>query len=390
MQVASRMEAITPFYVMELLSRAKQLEAEGRDIIHMEIGEPEFATPESIIRAGIDYIKAGLVKYTPAAGLPELRQKISDYYLQRYHVQVPVERIFVTPGASGAFLLALGVAINAGDEILLSDPCYPCNQNFIHLFSGIVKSIPVFAQTDYQLSLQLLQHYWRDQTRGVVVASPSNPTGTIINSIELKKMIDYVVAKQGVFLSDEIYHGLVYEEGVASALEFSNQVFVINSFSKYFGMTGWRAGWLIVPETYVQATEKLAQNIFISTSSHSQYAALAAFDKQTLQILEVRRKDFKLKRDFLYNALLKMGFDILVKPAGAFYIYADCSQLTHDSWQFAKDLLEQEGLAITPGKDFGENDCEKYCRFSYTASMENIKKAMIRLQRFIVSQQKDI
>jgi len=183
-------------------------------------------------------------------------------------------------------------------------------------------------------------------------------------------MIDYVVAKQGVFLSDEIYHGLVYEEGVASALEFSNQVFVINSFSKYFGMTGWRAGWLIVPETYVQATEKLAQNIFISTSSHSQYAALAAFDKQTLQILEVRRKDFKLKRDFLYNALLKMGFDILVKPAGAFYIYADCSQLTHDSWQFAKDLLEQEGLAITPGKDFGENDCEKYCRFSYTASME--------------------
>lgn len=244
MQVASRMEAITPFYVMELLGRAKQLEAEGRDIIHMEIGEPEFATPDPIINAGINYIKTGQVKYTPAAGLPELRQKISDYY----QVNVPIERIFVTPGASGAFLLALGVAMNADDEILLSDPCYPCNQNFIRLFSGLVKSIPVFAQTDYQLSLELLQHYWQDQTRGVVVASPSNPTGTIINSTELKRMIDYVVAKQGIFLSDEIYHGLIYEEGVVSALEFSDQVFVINSFSKYFGMTGWRAGWLIVPD----------------------------------------------------------------------------------------------------------------------------------------------
>jgi len=185
------------------------------------------------------------------------------------------------------------------------------------------------------------------------------------------------------FLSDEIYHGLVYEAGVASALEFSDQVFVINSFSKYFGMTGWRAGWLIVPETYVQATEKLAQNIFISTSSHSQYAALAAFDKETLQVLEARRKDFKLKRDFLYNALLQMGFNIPVKPVGAFYIYADCSQFTNDSGQFAKNLLEQEGLAITPGKDFGENNSGKYCRFSYTASLKNIEKAMIRLQRFI-------
>jgi len=390
MQVASRMEAITPFYVMALLKRAKQLEAEGRDIIHMEIGEPEFVTPDPIIKAGIDYIKTGQINYTPAAGLPELRQKISDYYQQCYQVDVPIERIFVTPGASGAFLLALGVAINAGDEMLLSDPCYPCNQNFIRLFSGLVKSIPVFAQTNYQLSLELLQQYWQNQTRGVLVASPSNPTGTIINSTELKQMIEYVAAKQGVFLSDEIYHGLVYEEGGTSALEFSDQVFVINSFSKYFGMTGWRVGWLIVPDTYVQATEKLAQNIFISTSSHSQYAALAAFDKQTLQTLETRRKDFKLKRDFLYNALLEMGFKIPVRPAGAFYIYADCSQFTDDSWQFAKDLLETEGVAITPGKDFGENDCEKYCRFSYTASLKNIEKAMIRLHRFIISQQEDV
>ncbi len=384
MQVASRMETITPFYVMELLSRAKQLEAEGRDIIHMEIGEPEHTTPKPIIEAGVDYIRAGKVNYTPAAGLPELRQKISNYYRHCYQVDVPIERIFITPGASGAFLLALGVAMNAKDEILLSDPCYPCNQNFIRLFSGLVRTVPVFPNTDYQLSLELLQQYWCEQTQGVLVASPSNPTGTIINATELKQMIAYVVAKQGVFLSDEIYHGLVYEKGVASALEFSDQVFVINSFSKYFGMTGWRAGWLIVPEIYRQATEKLAQNIFISTSSHSQYAALAAFDKETLQVLEERREDFKLKRDFLYNALLRMGFYIPVKPAGAFYIYADCSRFTDDSWQFAKDLLEVAGVAITPGKDFGKNNDRKYCRFSYTASLHNIEKAMARLQQFIL------
>jgi len=321
MQVASRMEAITPFYVMELLRRAKQLEAQGRNILHMEIGEPEFATPKPIIDAGVAYIKSGHVKYTPAAGLPELRQKIADYYWQCYQVTVPIERIFITPGASGAFLLALGVSLNPGDEVLLSDPCYPCNQNFIRLFDAKVKHVPVYA---------------------------SNPTGTIISANELEKCIHFVNNKQGVLFSDEIYHGLVYEDGVASALEFSDQVFVINSFSKYFGMTGWRAGWLIVPEVYTQAIEKLAQNIFISTPSHSQYAALAAFDPETLQELELRRQDFAEKRDFLYAHLVRLGFNIPVKPAGAFYIYADCSQFTDNSQQFAQQLLETEGLAVTP------------------------------------------
>ena len=383
MQIADRMEMITPFYVMELLRRAKQLEAEGRDIIHMEIGEPDFATPEPITKAGLAYIKEGQVKYTPAAGLPELRQKIADFYFQRYKVTVPIERIFITPGASGAFLLALGVSLNPGDEVLLSDPCYPCNQNFIRLFAGNVKHVPVYADTAYQLSVDLLQQHWQAQTQGVLVASPSNPTGTIIQAAELGKIINFVTQKQGLFFSDEIYHGLVYESGIASALEFSDQVFVINSFSKYFGMTGWRAGWLIVPEAFIEATEKLAQNIFISTSSHSQHAALAAFNEQTLQELENRRQDCAKKRNFLYESLLHLGFKIPVKPAGAFYIYADCSQFTDNSQQFAEQLLEVEGVAVTPGKDFGQNNSDKYLRFAYTGSMQKMQQAMQRLERFI-------
>jgi len=383
MQVANRLDDITPFYVMELLRRAKQLEAQGRNIVHMEIGEPDFATPELITQAGVEYLKKGQVKYTPAAGLLELRQKISDFYWQQYKVAVPMERIFITPGASGAFLLAMGVSLNSGDELILSDPCYPCNKNFIRLFDGTVRQVPVYADTAYQLSEALLKEHWQASTRGVLIASPSNPTGSIIQADELAKTIDFVLAKQGLFFSDEIYHGLVYEQGVASALEFSDQVFVMNSFSKFFGMTGWRIGWLIVPEMFVQATEKLAQNIFISTSSHSQYAALAAFDKDTLAELELRRQDFSVKRDFLYQQLVDIGFKVPIKPSGAFYIYADASAFTHNSQLFAEQLLEVEGLAVTPGKDFGLNEHEIYLRFAYTGTMATIKEGMQRLKRFV-------
>jgi len=377
------MSEITPFYVMSLLARAKELEAQGKDIIHMEIGEPDLDTPELITQAAMDYIKQGQVKYTPAAGLPALRQKISDFYQQRYQVQVPMERIFITPGASGAFLLALGVSLNAGEEVLLSDPCYPCNQNFVRLFGGQVRKVPVYSDTDYQLSADLVEQYWTEKTAAVVVASPSNPTGTLIKRDVFRGLVERVEEKSGVLLSDEIYHGLVYEEGVSSALEFTDKAFVINSFSKYFGMTGWRAGWLIVPDALVEATEKLAQNIFISTASHAQYAAVAAFEEQTLQELEMRRKDFSKKRDFLYTELVRLGFKIPVKPMGAFYIYADCSALTSSSQLFAERLLEVAGVAVTPGKDFGENASEQYIRFSYTATLERISEAMQRLEGFI-------
>ncbi len=383
MQVAKRMEAITPFYVMELLRRAKQLEAGGRHIIHMEIGEPDYGTPEPITEAGLAYIKKGQVKYTPAAGLPALRQKIAQFYWDQYQVKVPAERIFITPGASGAFLLALGVSLNPDDEILLADPSYPCNQNFIQLFAGVAKYVPVYADTAYQLSADLVQQHWHAKTRGVLIASPSNPTGTIISKSELEKIVKFVDVQQGLLLSDEIYHGLVYEPGTASVLQYSEQAFVINSFSKYFGMTGWRIGWLVVPEQFVSVTEKLAQNIFISTSSHSQHAALAAFDEDTLLELERRRLDFEKKRDFLHINLLRLGFKIPVKPAGAFYIYADCRSFSNDSQQFAEQLLEVEGVAVTPGKDFGQNNCNHYLRFAYTSSMQDITEAMQRLEHFI-------
>ncbi|HEY8159476.1 MAG TPA: pyridoxal phosphate-dependent aminotransferase [Methylobacter sp.] len=382
-RLAKRIRGISPFYVMELLRRAKQLEAQGKDIIHMEIGEPDFATPQPIIDAGINHLKAGDVKYTPAAGLPELREKISEFYQKRYSVAVDKKRIFVTPGASGAFLLALGASLNPAEELLMADPCYPCNSNFVKLFDGKARTIPVDATTRYQLTAPRIKQHWTKTTKGVLIASPSNPTGTIIAPEHLKQAIHTVNELGGCFYSDEIYHGLVYGDYAPSALEFSDNVFVINSFSKYFGMTGWRVGWLIVPEEFVDATEKLAQNIFIATATHSQYAALAAFEESTLVELEQRRAEFEARRNFLYDALLRLGFEIPIKPDGAFYIYANCSKFTDDSHQFALDLLEAEGVAITPGKDFGSNEANHYVRFAYTTSIDRMAVAMQRLERFI-------
>lgn len=382
-RLAKRTQYITPFYVMDLLNRAKQLERQGVDVIHMEIGEPDFATPQQVTDAGIRFISTGEVKYTPAAGAVELREKISDFYKQRYGVVVDKSRIFITPGASGAFLLAFGVSLNAGEEVLMSDPCYPCNTNFVNLYAGKAKTIPVDASSQYQLSADLITQHWGVATKGALIASPSNPTGTIISPAALEAAVGAVNKLGGCFYSDEIYHGLVYDEKAASALEFSDNVFVINSFSKYFCMTGWRIGWLIVPDEFVEATERLAQNIFISTPSHSQYAAIAAFQQDTIEELERRRIEFAARRDFLYDYLIRLGFKIPVKPAGAFYIYADCSMFTDDSYQFAIDLLEQEGVAVTPGKDFGENNANYAIRFSYTISLDKLAAAMQRLENFI-------
>jgi aspartate/methionine/tyrosine aminotransferase len=382
-RLAKRTSDIAPFYVMELLGRAKQLEMQGRDVIHMEIGEPDFATPKAIVDAGIKQLQTGNIKYTPAAGLPELREKIADFYQTRYAVKVDKERIFVTPGASGAFLLALGVSVNPSDEILMADPCYPCNSNFVKLFDGKAVTLPVDAATSYQLTPGLIEQHWSTSTKGVLIASPSNPTGTLIEPEVFKQCIQSVNERGSCFYSDEIYHGLIYGKHAPSALEYSSNTFVINSFSKYFGMTGWRVGWLIVPDEFVEATEKLAQNIFIATPTLSQYAALAAFDVQTLDQLETRRDKFASRRDFLYDELVKLGFEIPVKPHGAFYIYANCAKFTGDSYQFALALLEAEGVAITPGLDFGINQAHHHVRFAYTTSIEHMTVAMQRLERFI-------
>lgn len=381
--VAERMNGISAFYVMELLQRAKQLEQQGRDIIHMEIGEPDFPTPTAVIEAGERLLKTGEVKYTPAAGLPELRAAIADFYRRQYLVDLDPARVFVTPGASGAFLLAFGISLNPGQQVMMADPCYPCNDNFVRLFDGQTGFVNVDAATDYQLTAHLIAKHWHANTKGVLIASPANPTGTLIGDHQLAKAIAEVENRGGCFYSDEIYHGLVYDQPATTALKHSDQVFVINSFSKFFGMTGWRVGWLIVPEDFIEAAEKLAQNIFISTPTHSQHAALASFSADNLAELERRRQEFQRRRDFLYDNLLKLGFSVACKPQGAFYIYADVSQFTDDSFQFARDLLEQEGVAVTPGRDFGQFEANKYIRFAYTASIDRMAAALQRLERFI-------
>lgn len=381
--IARRMHGISSFYVMELLQRAQQLEKQGVDVIHMEIGEPDFPTPQAVLEAGDVCLKSGQIKYTAAAGMPELRRAIADYYAQDYGVSLDPRRVFITPGASGAFLLAFGISLNPGERIMISDPCYPCNDNFVRLFDGETQFVAVDAANRFQLTAADIAQHWQPNTSGVLLASPANPTGTLITPLALQQAIEQTEQLGGCFYSDEIYHGLVYDEPATTALSISEQAFVINSFSKYFGMTGWRIGWLVVPDHCIDAAEKLAQNIFISTSSHSQMAALASFSPDNRAELRQRCQQFHARRDFLYQALLDLGFGVPCKPEGAFYVYADCSAFTDDSFAFARQLLEAEGVAVTPGKDFGSHEAEKYIRFAYTASIDRMAAALTRLERFI-------
>ena len=382
---ASRTRDIAPFHVMELFARAKALEASGRDIVHMEVGEPNFPTPEPIVRAAQQAIAEGKVFYTPALGLPELRQAIADFYQSRYGVTVPMQRIVVTAGASGALTLALACLAEPGHEWLLTDPGYPCNRHFVRVFEGIPVSIPVGPETNFQPTPALLERYWNERSDGLIVASPANPTGTMLNAAELSALHTSVAARQGHFIVDEIYHGLTYEGDALTALSISDDLWVVQSFSKYFQMTGWRLGWLVVPEAYQRDVEKLAQNLFISPPTPAQYAALAAFTPETLAILEARRAEFKRRRDFLAPALESIGFRLTAKPQGAFYLYCDSSTLAPDSFALATRLLTEAGVATTPGLDFGHNAPEKHLRFAYTTDVERLGEASERLRRFFGS-----
>lgn len=382
-QIAQRMDDIQPFYVMDLLARAKELEAQGRSIIHLEIGEPDFATAEPIIAAGQRALQNKQTHYTPALGLPELRQAIADYYQQQFSVQVPASRIAITPGASGALQLALSVLLNPGDGVLMADPTYPCNRHFVRLLEGQNQIVAVDDKTNFQLNANLIEQNWNKQTKAAMVATPSNPSGTIITKNEMQAMIHAVQSKSGMLLVDEIYQGLVYDAENYTALSLSPDIFIINSFSKYFGMTGWRLGWMVVPEQYMTAIDRLAQNIFLAPPTLSQYAALAAFSDESLCIQNQRRDEFKKRRDYLRPALHSLGFEIKAEPQGAFYLYANCSRFTDDSYQFVYQLLEQAGVAVTPGIDFGANKAEQYCRFAYTRPVEVLAEAVDRLSRFL-------
>jgi aspartate/methionine/tyrosine aminotransferase len=384
--LARRMAGIEPFHVMDILARARRMDAGGADVVHMEVGEPDFTTPDPIVAAGIRALEEGKTHYTPATGLPALREAISGYYASRFGEPVDPARIVVTPGASGALQLLLAALVNPGDRVLMPDPGYPCNRHMVRLFDGEAVSPGVKASQDFSLANDQVIRHWDSHTRALMVATPANPTGRLLSLEQLEQLYNAVLAPGGAFIVDEIYQGLVYEQPVETALSLGeDNLFVVNSFSKFFGMTGWRLGWVVAPRAYVPALDRLAQNIFLAAPTMSQYAALAAFHPETLDILEQRRKIFQQRRDYLYQALTDLGFRIHGKPEGAFYLYADASRFSDDSFAFARQLLEQARVAVTPGRDFGSYRSEKFLRFAYTTDMGRLEQGIERIRAFLAS-----
>jgi aspartate/methionine/tyrosine aminotransferase len=379
---AARVDAIAPFHVMAILARAKALEAAGRDIIHLEIGEPDFPTPQPIVEAGIAALRAGHTHYTAALGLPSLREAIARFHDSRWHATIDPQRIVVTPGASGALLLALGLLAGPGDEVLMADPGYPCNRHFAEFCDARAATIPVDAANGFQLTLDLINQHATPATRAVLISSPSNPTGTAVSPDELGRIHDWCRTHGVALIVDEIYLALTYD-GTENTASHWDDVFVINSFSKYFLMTGWRLGWLTAPAWAMPALERLAQNLYLAASTPAQHAALAAFLPTTLDILEMRKHELRARRNFLLPALRERGFVIPTTPQGAFYLYADCSRFTSDSQAFASQLLELAGIAVTPGIDFGSHHAARHMRFAYTQPLPRLVEAMARLDRFL-------
>ena len=382
-RVAQRMAHIAPFEVMEIQTAARKLERQGKDVIHMEIGEPDFSTPQPIIDAAIKALKDKPMFYTSALGILPLREAIAHFYWNKYHIKISSDRIIVTAGSSAALLMTMGVLLNAGDEVLMADPGYPCNRHFVRAMEGVPKTIPVGPESDYQLAARHIAANWRERSVAALVASPSNPTGTLISPEELRRIHAEVVSRGGTLIVDEIYQGLTYGVAPSTALSISDDMFVINSFSKYFQMTGWRLGWLVVPSAYAREVEKLAQNLFISPSTPAQYAALAAFDVETTNIVEQRRIEFQVRRDFLMPALRSVGFGIAVEPQGAFYIYAQSDKLSEDSFTLCRRILQDAHVAITPGKDFGTHAPEKHIRIAYTQTIPRLTQAIERINRLL-------
>ena len=384
---SARSRAIEPFHVMALLARANELQAQGRDVIHLEIGEPDFTTAAPIVAAGQAALAAGYTRYTAARGLPQLREAIARFYEQRYQVCIDPERVLITPGASGALLLASSLLVDPGKHWLLADPGYPCNRHFLRLIEGAAQLVPVGPEVRYQLNGDLVERYWDRDCVGALVASPANPTGTVLTRDELAGLSGALKARGGHLVVDEIYHGLTYGVDAASVLEVDDEAFVLNSFSKYFGMTGWRLGWLVAPENAIPELEKLAQNLYISAPTMAQHAALACFEPATLEILEARRAEFARRRDFLLPALRELGFNIAVVPEGAFYLYADISAFGGDAFAFCRHMLETQFVAITPGLDFGRHQAGHHVRFAYTQDLPRLEAAVGRIARGLQSWQ---
>jgi len=387
LQVAGRVDAIEPFRVMEMVKAAAAMTRAGRDVISMSVGEPDFTAPDVVASAAMAAIQAGSTQYTESLGLPALREAISGWYAGHWGQDVDPRRIVITAGASAGLLLACAALVDAGDEVLMPDPCYPCNRHFVTSFGGKPVLVPSGPESRYQLTAEHLDQHWNERTRGVIVASPSNPTGTAMTAAQSAALLAGVRARGGFAIVDEIYQGLSYGERPTSALAFGDDIITVNSFSKYFSMTGWRLGWLVVPEALVPTVEKLAQNLFICAPTIAQHAALACFTPEAIAIFESRRLEFQRRRDFLVPALRELGFQVPVLPDGAFYVYADISGLAHpdagDSTAFGMAVLKQAEVAIVPGDDFGFAAPKRHVRFSYAAKYERIEQAVERLAKLL-------
>lgn len=372
---------------------AQELAHTASPMIFLNIGEPDFTAPPLVQQAASRAIAQGSTQYTQATGLPALRERISQWYASRFGAQVAASRIIITAGASGALQLACLALIEAGDEILMPDPSYPCNRHFVSAAEGTAVLIPTTADERFQLTKDKVQAAWNPKTRGVLLASPSNPTGTSIAPEELQRIHEFVQRQGGITLVDEIYLGLSYEEhfghsALAMPGELGQSVISINSFSKYFSMTGWRLGWLVVPEALVPVIERIAQNLFICAGTVSQHAALACFEADSLQEYERRRAEFKARRDYFIPELNRLGLNVPVMSDGAFYAYADCTQAAarlgvSGSWDFAFELMQRAHLAVTPGRDFGQAAPEKFVRFSTASSMAHLQEAVARLEKVL-------
>ncbi|MBC54913.1 MAG: aminotransferase [Gammaproteobacteria bacterium] len=387
---ADRTRLINPFRVMDVLERARQLESTGVDIVHLEVGEPDFATAPQIVAAGMRALQQGHTAYTPAAGLPALRERIARFYADHHGVSVDPSRILVTPGASGALVLASNLLLNAGDTVLMPDPSYPCNRNYVHLVGGKAVLIPPAFPGRPAPTVAQLESVYDSSVKGLWLASPANPTGAVIHDSDVQALSAWASGRGVHMLMDEIYQGLDYADTASSwramgnlptALGYNPDNLIVNSFSKYFGMTGWRVGWLVVPQALAATANILAQNLFIAAPTPAQHAALRAFDEDVVEVLEQRRAAFQQRRDFLCDALRSVGFSLPWQAEGAFYCYAGIERFADDSEAFCRMLLEDHGVAVTPGTDFGDHDANHYVRFAFTGALPRLQQAAERLQR---------
>ncbi|MEO5734641.1 MAG: pyridoxal phosphate-dependent aminotransferase [Rubrivivax sp.] len=394
MRTASRLQQIEPFYVMEFAKAASALAQSpacdpargGEPMIFLNIGEPDFGATVAVQRAAADCVRDGLTQYTPALGLPALRKAIAGWYASRFGLDIDPARIVVTAGASAALQLITLALFEAGDEVLMPDPSYPCNRHFVAAAGARAKLLPTTAASRFQLDADSVVRHWGPATRGVLLASPGNPTGTSIAPDEMAAIVQAVRSRGGVSIIDEIYLGLSYDDRYGhSVLGLGNDtvdhVISVNSFSKYFGMTGWRLGWLVLPPQLVEPVEKLAQNLYICASSISQHAALACFGAESLAEYETRRSAFAQRRDFVVPALRRLGLDVPVTPDGAFYAWFDCSRFDRSSWDFCARMMDDAHVALTPGRDFGPADASRFVRLSFASALPLLQTAMTRLAR---------